>query len=72
MAKLQVCERGPIAVEIDGVVKRFKVGDTFEVADEKQYARLIGITPAIVQKPGLVEKIADALKGGKKSKKVEE
>lgn len=70
MPKLQVCERGPIAVQIDGTVKRYNPGDVFEVADEKEANRLLGIEPAIVQKPGLVDKVVDAVKG-KKGKKTE-
>lgn len=68
MPKLQVCERGPIAVSIKGVVKRFNPGQVFEIADEKEAERLLGITPAIVQKPGIVKQVADAIKGKGKGK----
>lgn len=67
--KLQVCKRGPVAVVINGVVKKFKPGDTFDMPDEKDAKRILGITPPIVEEPGLVSKVVDAVKGKSGGKK---
>lgn len=61
--KLQVCKRGPVAVVINGVVKKFQPGDTFEMPNEKDAERILGITPPIVKRPGIASAIAAAVKG---------